>query len=101
MAKGFDHSAPIGPLVPASKLGGHPQAGRISLSVNGTLRQEGDIADMIWDLPHVIAYLSKSIELKRGDLIFTGTPAGVGAVVRGDMLEGEVAGIGKVRTTIL
>jgi fumarylpyruvate hydrolase len=101
MAKGFDHSAPIGPLVPAMNLGAHPQAGRISLSVNGTLRQEGDIADMIWDLPHVIAYLSKSIELKRGDLIFTGTPAGVGAVVRGDVLEGEVAGIGKVRTTIL
>jgi fumarylpyruvate hydrolase len=101
MAKGFDHSAPMGLLVPVMDLGGHPQKGRITLSVNGTFRQDADIADMIWDLAHCIAYLSKSIELKRGDLIFTGTPAGVAAVVRGDVLEGEVAGIGSVRTTIV
>ncbi len=100
MAKGFDHSAPIGALVPAMNLGAHPARGRISLSVNGTTQQDADIADMIWDLPHVIAHLSKSIELKRGDLIFTGTPAGVGPVVRGDLLEGEIAGIGTVRTRI-
>ncbi len=99
MAKGFDHSAPIGTLVPAN--GNHPASGRICLSVNGTVRQDADIADMIWDLPHVIAYLSKSIELKRGDLIFTGTPAGVGAVVRGDVLVGEIAGVGSVRTKIV
>jgi fumarylpyruvate hydrolase len=101
MAKGFDHSAPIGPIVPAMNLGAHPAKGRISLSVNGSVRQDADIADMIWDIPHVIAYLSKSIELKRGDLIFTGTPAGVAAVVRGDVLEGEIAGIGSVRTKII
>ncbi|HEY9012364.1 MAG TPA: fumarylacetoacetate hydrolase family protein [Devosia sp.] len=101
MAKGFDHSAPIGPLVPAMTLGEHPAAGAITLKVNGTLRQEGDIADMIWDLAHVISHLSQWVELKRGDLIFTGTPAGVGAVVRGDLLEGEIAGIGAVRTRIV
>lgn len=101
MAKGFDHSAPIGLLMPAMNLGEHPKKGRIRLSVNGAVRQDGDIAEMIWDLAHVIAYLSKSIELKRGDLIFTGTPAGVGAVVRGDVLEGEIEGIGSVRTKIV
>lgn len=101
MAKGFDHSAPIGALVPAMNLGAHPKKARISLTVNGVIRQDADIADMIWDLPHIIAHLSKSIELKRGDLIFTGTPAGVAAVVRGDVLEGDIAGIGSVRTTIV
>jgi len=101
MAKGFDHSAPIGLLVPAMNLGAHPTKGAITLKVNGAARQSGDIADMIWDLPHVIAHLSKWVELKRGDLIFTGTPAGVGAVVRGDLLEGDIAGIGTVRTTIV
>ncbi|HEY0853694.1 MAG TPA: fumarylacetoacetate hydrolase family protein [Devosia sp.] len=101
MAKGFDHSAPIGPLVPAMNLGEHPAKGAITLKVNGAIRQSGDISEMIWDLAHVISHLSKWVELKRGDLIFTGTPAGVGAVVRGDVLEGEIAGIGTVRTTII
>lgn len=101
MAKGFDHSAPISPIVPAMNLGAHPKKARISLSVNGAVRQDADIADMIWDLPHVISHLSRWVHLKRGDLIFTGTPAGVGAVVRGDVLEGEIAGIGTVRTTIV
>ena len=101
MAKGFDHSAPISPIVPAMNLGEHPKTARIALSVNGAVRQDADIADMIWDLPHVISHLSKWVQLKRGDLIFTGTPAGVGAVVRGDVLEGEIAGIGTVRTTIV
>jgi len=101
MAKGFDHSAPIGKLVPAMNLGEHPKKGAITLKVNGALRQSGDISEMIWDLAHVISHLSQWIELQRGDLIFTGTPAGVGAVVRGDVLEGEIAGIGTVRTTII
>jgi len=101
MAKGFDHSAPIGPLIPAMNLGEHPKKGAITLKVNGDVRQSGDISEMIWDLAHVISHLSRWIELKRGDLIFTGTPAGVGAVVRGDVLEGEIAGIGTVRTTIV
>ncbi len=100
MAKGFDHSAPIGTLAPVESLGGHPAHGRITLTVNGTLRQEGDIDQMIWDLPHVIAALSRWVELKAGDLIFTGTPAGVGAVGPGDVLEGAIEGVGTVTTRI-
>jgi fumarylpyruvate hydrolase len=100
MAKGFDNSAPISTLVPASRIG-HPGAGRIELRVNGDTRQEGDIAEMTWDLPHILMHLSQLIELKPGDLVFTGTPAGVGPVRRGDRLEGSVAGVGVVGTTIV
>lgn len=100
MAKGFDHSAPIGTLAPVESLGGHPAHGRITLTVNGALRQQGDIDQMIWDLPHVIAELSRWVELRAGDLIFTGTPAGVGAVGPGDVLEGAIEGVGTVATRI-
>jgi fumarylpyruvate hydrolase len=99
VAKGFDHSAPISTLVPAAALT-PPLQGAIELQVNGETRQSADIADMIWDLPHVIAELSRYFELVPGDLIFTGTPAGVGPVVRGDRLVGSVAGVGTVETTI-
>ncbi len=99
MAKGFDASAPIGDLAPASRIG-HPENGRITLAVNGTTRQDGDIHDLIWSVPEAIAYLSTLVTLMPGDLIFTGTPAGVAAVVRGDRLEGEIQGIGIVGTTI-
>ena len=77
-----------------------PLRGRIELKVNDEMRQSGDLAEMIWDLPHVIAELSKYFELFPGDLIFTGTPAGVSAVVKGDRLEGSIAGIGTVSTRI-
>ena len=100
MAKGFDYSAPISHLVPAARIG-HPEAGALTLSVNGEPRQQGDIADMIWDVPHLVANLSGLVTLKPGDLIFTGTPAGVAAVVRGDRLEGEIVGVAKVGTTIV
>jgi fumarylpyruvate hydrolase len=100
MAKGFDNSAPISALVPASRIG-HPGAGRIELRVNGETRQEGDIGQMTWDLPHILAHLSQLIELKPGDLVFTGTPAGVGPVKRGDRLEGSVSGVATVGTTIV
>ena len=99
IAKGFDHSAPIGTMVPAAGIG-LPLKGKISLTVNGEVRQEADLGDMTWDLPHVIAELSRYFELVPGDLIFTGTPAGVGAVVKGDVLVGEIAGIGRVETRI-
>jgi len=99
VAKGFDHSGPIGTIVPADKVP-LPLTGRIELSVNGETRQAADISDMIWDLPHVIAELSRYFELRPGDLIFTGTPAGVGAVQRGDRVSGSIAGIGRVETTI-
>jgi fumarylpyruvate hydrolase len=100
MAKGFDHSAPIGAIVPAATIG-HPASAAITLTVNGQLRQSGDIDQMIWPLADVIAHLSGLVALRPGDLIFTGTPAGVGQVVRGDRLEGAVAGIGTVGTTIV
>ena len=99
MAKGFDHSAPIGLIAPASQIG-HPSSGAILLKVNGSERQRGDLADQIWSVPEIISNLSSLVELKAGDLIMTGTPAGVGPVAKGDVLEGEIAGIGTVRTAI-
>ena len=99
MAKGFDQSAPIGSIEPASAIG-HPDTGAITLSVNGVQRQRGDLGDQIWSVSDTIAYLSGLVTLRAGDLIMTGTPAGVGAVGRGDVLEGNIAGVGSVRTTI-
>jgi fumarylpyruvate hydrolase len=99
MGKGFDHAAPIGDLAPAARIG-HPAAGPIELRVNGTLRQSADLATMIWSVPETIACLSRLVRLAPGDLIFTGTPEGVAAVRRGDRLEGRIAGVGGVSTTI-
>ena len=100
MAKGFDLSAPIGPLAPASRIG-HPAKGRIVLFVNGKARQESDLSRMIWSVPEMIAFLSRLIVLAPGDLIFSGTPDGVGAVQRGDVLEGSIEGVGSVKTRIV
>jgi fumarylpyruvate hydrolase len=99
MSKGFDHSAPIGDIYPAATIG-HPSAGLIELKVNGKLRQSSDLAKMIWSVPETIAYLSRQVRLSSGDLIMTGTPEGVAAVVRGDLLEGHIGGVGTVRTQI-
>ncbi len=93
MAKGFDQSAPMTPLRTAADIG-HPSSGRISLTVNGELRQEGDLSQQIWNVPETIAYLSTLVELRGGDLIMTGTPSGVAAVVTGDELVGEIQDIG-------
>ncbi len=95
MSKGFDHSAPIGAIRKASDVG-HPARGRIALSVNGAPRQQGDLSDMIWSLPQIIAALSAQVALAAGDLIFTGTPPGVGALHPGDTAEGEIEGVGSV-----
>jgi fumarylpyruvate hydrolase len=100
MAKAFDHSAPIGTIEPVSAIG-HPEKGAITLSVNGQERQRGDLADQIWTVAEAIAELSRFVTLRAGDLLMTGTPAGVGAVVRGDVLEGAIEGVGTVRTTII
>lgn len=100
MAKAFDFSAPIGTIEPASQIG-HPAKGAISLSVNGQVRQTGDLGDQIWNVSETIAYLSQFVALKAGDLIMTGTPAGVGAVMRGDVLEGTIEGVGTVKTSII
>lgn len=100
MAKGFDASAPIGTIEPASAIG-HPGKGAITLSVNGVERQRGDLADQIWNVSEAVAYLSMYIHLKAGDVIMMGTPSGVGAVRRGDVLEGSIEGVGTVRTRIV
>ncbi len=100
MAKGFDFSGPVGEIAPASHIG-HPSAGKIELVVNSVPRQSSDLAKQIWNVPETISYLSGLVELAPGDLIFTGTPEGVAAVVSGDVLEGEIAGVGTVRTRIV
>ncbi len=98
-AKGFDRSAVCGPLRPVAATG-HPASGRILCRVNGETRQEGDLAEMIWSVPEIIASLARSIELQPGDLVFTGTPAGVGPLERGDTCEVEIAGVGGVSVKI-
>lgn len=100
MAKGFDHSAPCSALVPAS-ICGHPATGAILLSVNGKLRQRGDLADMIWSVAETLAALSALVELAPGDLIFTGTPEGVGPVQVGDVLAAHIDGVADLRVDIL
>jgi fumarylpyruvate hydrolase len=95
MSKGFDRSAPIGAIRTVDVIG-HPEAGAIWLRVNGELRQEGDLAQQIWKVPETIAYLSTLVELRPGDLIMTGTPAGVGRVMRGDRLEAHIDGLGEL-----
>ncbi len=99
MGKGFDASGPVGTIAPAESIG-HPAEGRIALQVNGETRQSGDLADMIWPVPEIIAALSRLVHLAPGDLIFTGTPDGVGPLLRGDVLRGEIAGVGLVETRI-
>jgi fumarylpyruvate hydrolase len=98
-AKGFDHSATLGPLRPVSAVG-HPTQGRIWLSVNGTIRQDADLSSLIWAVPDVIAVLSGLFELRAGDLIYTGTPAGVGRVHRGDRIACGIEGLGEIDTVI-
>ena len=92
MGKGFDQSAVCGPLHTVAAVG-HPAAGAIGLSVNGEVRQAGDLSDMGWKVPAIIANLSRSIRLAPGDLIYTGTPAGVGPLLRGDAVECRIAGL--------
>lgn len=99
MGKGFDHSAPMGPLVPAAGI--DPSKGLIELKVNGQVRQTSDLSKLIWSVPEVIANLSQLVRLEPGDLIMTGTPEGVAAVVKGDLLEGVVEGVGEVRCRIV
>jgi fumarylpyruvate hydrolase len=95
LAKGFDHSAPTGAVMP----GAPPASGSISLTVNGELRQRGDLADMIWSVAEIISTLSSYVELAAGDLIFTGTPAGVGPIHRGDTVRGMIAGLEPIEVT--
>ncbi|MGI9477461.1 MAG: fumarylacetoacetate hydrolase family protein [Hyphomicrobiaceae bacterium] len=100
IGKAFDRSAPCTGLVPASECG-HPEKGAIWLDVNGSRRQEGDLAQMIWSIPEQIAYLSSHFELLAGDIILTGTPAGVAACQRGDKFVGHVDGLPELHVTVV
>ena len=100
IAKGFDHSAPIGPITPAAQAPAIEQAA-ITLSVNGASRQSSTVTQLIWNIAETIEQLSNAWELKAGDLIFTGTPAGVGAVVAGDVMHGEVTGLSGIRVAVV
>ncbi len=99
IGKAFDHSAPSSDLVPASEIG-HPTDGDIWLKVNGEMRQQGDLNQMIWKVPEMISYLSGLFTLAPGDLIMSGTPSGVGAVQRGDVLEGHIDGVGDLHCKV-
>jgi fumarylpyruvate hydrolase len=99
IGKSFDHSAPCGALAPVSAIG-HPKTGRIWLSVNGTERQTGDLSEMIWNVPEIIAKLSLQVALGAGDIIMTGTPAGVAPLSPGDKIACGIDGIGTLSVTI-
>ena len=98
-SKGFEHSAPISSIARVAEVG-HPSRGRIWLEVNGQSRQDGDIADMIWGVPEILAELATWFEIQAGDLVFTGTPAGVGPLLPGDRVRGGVDGIGQLELTM-
>lgn len=100
VGKAFDHSAPCTEIVPADSIG-HPDSGAVWLRVNGVRRQNGDLNQMIWKVPEIIAYLSGLFTLAPGDLIFSGTPAGVGTTVRGDALHGGVDGVGELKISVV
>ena len=99
IGKSFAQAAPIGPIHPVAEVG-HLSRGRISVEVNGSLRQQGDLSDMVWDVPQMLHFLSQYYELLPGDLLFTGTPAGVAAVVPGDTLVGRIESLGELRIRI-
>ena len=99
IGKAFDHSAPIGPIVPAAQAGDVTHA-EISLQVNGKDRQRSNVSKLIWNIAETIEHLSAAWELQPGDLIYSGTPEGVAAVVAGDLLVGQVAGVGELRIKV-
>lgn len=100
LAKGGDFSGPVGPIHPVSQVG-HPERGEIALEIDGSVRQKADLSEMIWSVPEQIAYLSRYFELFPGDVIFTGTPEGVGAVARGETMTARVATLGEIRLTVV
>lgn len=100
MGKGLDQGAPLGRIVAAS-ASGHPASGAIWLKVNGQIRQSGDLAQMSWKVAEIIASLSTYVGLEAGDLIFTGTPAGVSTVGRGDVLDGGIDGVGELKVRLV
>jgi fumarylpyruvate hydrolase len=99
-AKAFEHSAPLGRIMAASRCG-HPKQGAIWLKVDGRIRQEGNLSQLIWKVPEIVSYLSGYFDLRPGDLIMSGTPAGVASVERGNVLDGHIEGIGDVHTKVV
>ena len=99
LGKAFDESAPIAPLHPAARIG-HPTQGAVWVKVDGVDRQRSDIAKLIWSVPEVVANLSAFFELRPGDLIYTGTPEGVGKVERGQTMTGGIDGLGEISVTV-
>ena len=99
IGKDFENAAVISPIMPAAEIG-HPDGGRIELSVNGEQRQDSDLVNLIWSVPEIIAHLSRYYRLEPGDLIYTGTPDGVGPVGPGDHITGSVAAVGEISLTI-
>ncbi|CTQ62793.1 MAG: fumarylacetoacetate hydrolase family protein [Roseibium album] len=100
IGKAFERSGPVGPLHPVSDVG-HPDQGRIELTVNGDLRQEGDLNQMIWKVPEMISYLSEYFELAAGDVIMAGTPSGVNAVEPGDTMEASIESVGTLSVKVV
>ena len=100
VGKAFEHSAPCSSIVPVSQIG-HPSQGRIWFELNGEVRQQGDLTQLIWGVPETIAHLSELFTLAGGDLMFTGTPAGVGQVQRGDIMRGGVDGVGEIEVKVV
>lgn len=99
IGKAFERSAPVGIIHPSAQVG-HPDQGRVELKVNGEIRQEGDLNQMIWKVPEMIAYLSDYFELAAGDVILSGTPSGVGPVNAGDVMQVSVEGLGSMDVTV-
>ncbi|MCA0448201.1 MAG: fumarylacetoacetate hydrolase family protein [Proteobacteria bacterium] len=100
IGKAFERSAPMSAFVPASQIG-HPSSGKVELKVNGKVKQTGDMNQMIWKVPEMISYLSEYFELKAGDIIMTGTPSGVAAVVAGDTMEATIEGVGELKVSVV
>jgi fumarylpyruvate hydrolase len=100
IGKAFEKSAPCSELVSANEIG-HPDEGEVWLKINDEIRQQGNLNQLIWKIPEMIAYLSALFTLQPGDLILTGTPAGVGPVQRGDRLHGHVAGVGDLKLSVV
>ena len=100
IGKAFEKSAPCTALVPADKIG-HPDQGAIWLKVNGQVKQKGDLSELIWNVPEIIHHLSAQAELKAGDLIFTGTPEGVGPVQKGDKMLGRIDHLGELSVSVV
>jgi fumarylpyruvate hydrolase len=100
MGKSYDFSAPCSAIQPAARIG-HPDKGAIWVKVNGTVKQSSDISNRIWNVAETISHLSQLVDLRPGDIIYTGTPEGVAAVVAGDVMEGHIDGVGDIRTPVI